>query len=98
VGVTAFGYPDSSAPSGYRFRIVLASVAPIPLVVTTAQDYLASNPISSEAFNQAARLAQDACTPIDDVRGSARYRRAMVYNLTKKALEKVWRTIENGEP
>ena len=97
VGVTALGYPDSSALSGYRFRIVLASVAPVPLVVTAAQDYLASNPVSTETFEQAARLAQDACTPIDDVRGSARYRKAMVYNLTKKALEKTWSIIENSE-
>ncbi|MGW8251588.1 MAG: FAD binding domain-containing protein [Anaerolineales bacterium] len=98
VGVTAYGYPDSLVPSGYRFRIVLASVAPVPLVVTAAQDHLASNPVSSQAFEQAARLAQDACTPIDDVRGSARYRKAMAYNLTQKALEQVWRTIESGKP
>jgi CO/xanthine dehydrogenase FAD-binding subunit len=94
VGVTVFGYPDGSVPSGYSFRIVLASVAPVPLVVTAAQDYLADNAASPQAIIQAARLAQDACMPIDDVRGSARYRKAMVFNLTKKALEKVWRSIE----
>ena len=31
VGVTALGYPDASAASGFRFRIALASVAPVPL-------------------------------------------------------------------
>lgn len=98
VGVTAYTYPDSLAASGYRFRIILASVAPVPLVVTAAQEHLATNPISPQSFEQAARMAQDACTPIDDVRGSARYRKAMAYNLTKKALEKAWRIIENGEP
>jgi carbon-monoxide dehydrogenase medium subunit len=97
VGVTAFGYPDSSTESGYRFQLVLASVAPVPLVVTAIEDYLAANPITPKALQQAASLAQDACNPIDDVRGSARYRKAMVYNLTKKALEQVWRSIETGE-
>lgn len=94
VGVTVFGAPDPSAASGYRFRIILASVSPLPLVVAEAQDYLASNPIGPEAFKQAARIAQEACHPIDDVRGSARYRKAMVRNLTEKALNTVWERIK----
>ena len=95
VGVTAYGFPDPAAVSGYRFRIVLASVAPVPLVVATAQEYLATNPPTREAFKQAARLAQEACHPIDDVRGSARYRKAMVLNLTEKALNLVWEEIKS---
>jgi carbon-monoxide dehydrogenase medium subunit len=97
VGVTVFGHPDSAVPSGYQFRIALASVAPIPLVVTSAQDYLASNGINLEAFKQAARLAAQACKPIDDVRGSARYRKAMVRNLTEMALQKTWQHNGNGK-
>jgi carbon-monoxide dehydrogenase medium subunit len=87
VGVTAFGYPSGA---GYRFRIALASVAPVPLVAAAAQEYLAAHSPSPEAFKQAAQLAADACTPIDDVRGSARYRKAMARKLTEKALEKTW--------
>ena len=93
VGVTVFGFPDDQAASGYRFRIALASVAPVPLRVPSAEEYLAANPISPEAFMQAGRLAQEACNPIDDVRGSARYRKAMVRNLVEKALEMVWKKI-----
>jgi carbon-monoxide dehydrogenase medium subunit len=96
VGVSVLGYPDAAVPSGYQFRIALASVAPTPLVVTSAQDYLASQDITPEALKQAARLAGEACTPIDDVRGSARYRKAMVRQLTEKALEKTWRHNGNG--
>ena len=95
VGVTAYGFPDPAAASGHRFRIVLASVAPVPLVVATAQEYLATNPPTREAFKQAARLAQEACRPIDDVRGSARYLKAMVLNLTEKALNLVWEKIQS---
>lgn len=90
VGVTVMGYPDSSAKSGYRFRIALASVAPVPLAATQAQAYLAENPINAETLREAARLAAAAATPIDDVRGSARYRKAMARNLTRKGLEQVW--------
>ena len=90
VGVTAYGYPDSMAASGYRFHIALASVAPVPLVAQAAQDYLLVTPPGPGAFKQAAQLAAEACTPIDDVRGSARYRKAMAGRLTEKALEITW--------
>jgi carbon-monoxide dehydrogenase medium subunit len=90
VGVTAYGYPDSTAASGYRFHIALASVAPVPLVAQAAQDYLMVTHPSPEAFKHAAQLAAEASTPIDDVRGSARYRKAMAGRLTEKALVITW--------
>lgn len=93
VGVTVLGYPDPGAPSGYRFRIALASVAPTPLVPSEAEAYLADSLINANTFREAARLAAEACMPIDDVRGSARYRAAMVRNLTRKGLEEVWEKI-----
>lgn len=96
VGVTAYIAADPSLPSGYRFRVALASVAPVPLVISAVEDYLGSQPVSLEAFQQAARLAEAACSPIDDVRGSARYRKAMVRKLTEKALVKAWTQVGAG--
>lgn len=93
VGVTAFGFPDDRTASGYHFRIALASVAPVPLRAVSAEEFLETSPITPEAFKQAGKLAQEACNPIDDVRGSARYRKAMVRNLVEKALEMVWTKI-----
>jgi carbon-monoxide dehydrogenase medium subunit len=93
VGVTALVHPDSSCPSGYRFRLALASVAPVPLVPVEAERHLASHPITPEVLHEAAQLAADACSPIDDVRGSARYRRLMVRNLTATALQQVWSQV-----
>jgi CO/xanthine dehydrogenase FAD-binding subunit len=93
VGVTALGYPDSSAPSGYRFRLALASVAPVPLVPTQAEMILAEKPITEATIAEAAQAAMDACTPIDDVRGSARYRKLMVRNLTRRVVTEVWEQI-----
>jgi len=90
VGVTVFGFPDTTATSGYSFRIALTSVAPIPLVASAAQDYLATTFITPEAFSKAAKLVAEACNPVDDVRASARYRRAMAHQLTEKALQEIW--------
>jgi carbon-monoxide dehydrogenase medium subunit len=93
VGVTAFGYPDSNCQSGYRFRLALASVAPVPLVPVQAETYLATHPITSKSLREAASLSADACSPIDDVRGSARYRKEMARNLSAKALIEIWKNL-----
>jgi len=93
VGVTALGHKDSTCSSGYRFQLALASVAPVPLMPMEVETYLANNPITPDAIHEAARLASEACSPIDDVRGSARYRRQMVRNLSAKALSEVWKNL-----
>lgn len=93
VGVTAFGHKESTCASGYRFRLALASVAPVPLMPAEVETFLAKNPITPDAIHEAARLASEACSPIDDVRGSARYRKQMVRNLSAKALTEVWKQL-----
>jgi carbon-monoxide dehydrogenase medium subunit len=94
VGVTAFGYPDTATPSGYQFKIVLASVAPVPLVAFKAQEILNGESISEKSITNASQAAMEACTPIDDVRSSARYRKYMVRNMTAKAVSNVWDEIK----
>jgi CO/xanthine dehydrogenase FAD-binding subunit len=89
VSVTVLGWPEAGLPSGIRMRVALTSVAPTPLLLTNVEEYLASHPLSPESLNEAARLAADSCSPIDDVRGSARYRRQMVKNLSARALREV---------
>jgi CO/xanthine dehydrogenase FAD-binding subunit len=93
VGVTALAYPDSTLKSGYHFRLALASVASIPLVVTEVETSLAGQEITAEILREAANLASAACSPIDDVRGGARYRKEMVKNLSAKALTAVWEKV-----
>jgi CO/xanthine dehydrogenase FAD-binding subunit len=94
VGVTVLCYPDSDLNSGYRFKIVLASVAPVPFVPTTAEEILASKPVNETVILEAAQAAMDSCTPIDDVRSSARYRKYMIRNLTRQALTDVWQKVK----
>ncbi len=90
VGVTVLGHPDTGLASGIDMRLALASVAPVPLAVDEVHAILAKGPIDAKAIAQAAQAAMAACDPIDDVRGSARYRRLMVRNLSSKALTDVW--------
>ncbi|MBI5565693.1 MAG: xanthine dehydrogenase family protein subunit M [Chloroflexi bacterium] len=92
VGVTAFGYPDGAAASGYRFFVALASVAPTPLLLDMA--LLSEKPISEATINEAADVAMKSVKPIDDVRGSARYRSLMVRNMTRNALTEVWKKLQ----
>ncbi len=94
VGVTAVGWPDEDVPSGFRMRLALASVAPVPLVVDAIESMLAENEISEKLITQAAQTAMTACNPIDDVRASARYRKLMVRNLSARALTDVWHALK----
>ncbi len=93
VGVTAYGYPNTSFESRFRYRLALASVAPVPLLVSQIEEILGTNPINPDTIQEAARLAAKSCSPIDDVRGSARYRQQMVKNLSAKALTHVWENL-----
>jgi carbon-monoxide dehydrogenase medium subunit len=95
-GVAVLGFPDRAIPSGYRFRIGLASVAPVPLRVQEAEALLSSSLPGEQAFSAAATKAAAAASPIDDVRASAAYRRAMVRNLTRRALRDVWARLADG--
>jgi carbon-monoxide dehydrogenase medium subunit len=98
VGVTALGWPDGETPSGFRFRIALASVAPTPLIPVEAEKILEGKPITEAVIAEAAEAAMNAAPPIDDVRGSARYRKLMVRNLTRQAVREVWSKISNQSP
>ncbi len=93
VGVAALGCPDPELPSGYRFRLALASVAPVPLIPAEAEAILRGLPPGPETFAAAAEAAMEACAPIDDVRSSARYRKAMVRNLVRQALADIWEEL-----
>ena len=96
MGVAVLGYPDKKAKSGYRFRIALASVAPMPIRVPEAEVVLTDSPLSPAVIESAANAAMETATPIDDVRASAAYRRAMVKNLTKRAVTEVWEKLGRG--
>ena len=68
-------------------RIALGAVAPTPLRARSAEELLKGRPLDSESLQEAADEAMALASPIDDVRGTARYRREMVGVLTLRTLE-----------
>jgi carbon-monoxide dehydrogenase medium subunit len=95
-GVAVLGFPDQSTESGYSFRIALSSVAPTPIRAYEAEEILSQGPITKERLEAAAIATQDACQPIDDVRASGNYRKAMVKVLTLRALGEILTAIQRG--
>ena len=98
VGVAVMGYPNPTSKSGYCFHIALASVAPIPLIPKLAEEILSNKAITKTTVKEAAQAASDACKPIDDVRASAEYRKAMIHNLTRQAVLEVWQRLQKNRP
>jgi xanthine dehydrogenase iron-sulfur cluster and FAD-binding subunit A len=70
-------------------QIALGSVSPTIIPATEAQDYLAGKNLADASIAEAARLAMDAARPIDDIRGTADYRRAMVGVYVARALRQL---------
>ncbi len=70
-------------------RIALGSVAPTVIRAPEAEAWLTGHPLDERRIAEAARLAARAARPIDDIRGSAEYRRAMVEVLTARALDQL---------
>jgi len=67
-------------------RVVLGAVAPVPLRARRAEAELTGSPLTPERIDRAAKVAAEESRPIDDVRGSAWYRRRMVDVLTRRGL------------
>lgn len=59
-------------------RIALGAVAPTVIRALAAEDLLRGESLSPTRISAAAAAAAAACAPIDDIRASADYRRAMV--------------------
>jgi carbon-monoxide dehydrogenase medium subunit len=67
-------------------RIAVGSVAPTPLHLKAVDELLRGSTLNDEVVNEAGSLLQEACDPIDDVRGSAEYRRKIIPGLLKRAI------------
>lgn len=79
----------AAAPVVAAAAIALGSVAPTIVRAAAAEEGLVGRPLDAAAIAAAAALAQEAARPIDDVRGSASYRRAMVGVLVSRALHQL---------
>ncbi len=67
-------------------RIGLGAIAATPLVAVKAAESLIGKKLDDAALALAGRLASEAGSPIDDMRGTAEYRRHVTSVLTARAL------------
>ncbi len=71
----------------------LGAVAPTIIHATDAEAFLAGKSLSDETILRTAELAAQSAKPIDDIRGTAAYRREMVRILTLRGL----RSLRDGK-
>lgn len=87
VNVASFIALDEKDGSIKEARIIMGSVGPIPLRAKSAEAVLKGQKPDENLFRKAGEIARQDCTPIDDFRGQASYRKAMVGVLTKRTLD-----------
>src|SRR5260370_20551384 len=69
--------------------IPLACMGPTIVHASTAEAYLKGKTLDAAVCDGAGRLANEDVTPIEDIRGSARYRRATLAALVTQGLQRI---------
>jgi carbon-monoxide dehydrogenase medium subunit len=88
--VNAAAYVERDGDKLKQVRLALGSVAPTPLRAPAVEDKIRGRKMSEELIAEAALASMEAVKPIDDIRGTAEYRRDMVGVLVKRAMREAW--------
>jgi CO/xanthine dehydrogenase FAD-binding subunit len=103
IAVCAFAV--SLFPSTATVRAAIGSAAPTPLRATEAEAFLNGelahrwtnrNPLPDNVIRRFGELVAAAAAPIDDVRGSAAYRRHALAVLARRTLTWAWQDYQSG--
>ncbi|MFO7814153.1 MAG: xanthine dehydrogenase family protein subunit M [Halanaerobiales bacterium] len=70
-------------------KLCIGSAAPVPLRIDKAEERLTNKKIKKINIDEIAEIVSDEISPIDDIRGTAEYRRKVAFNITKSALQEV---------
>jgi aerobic carbon-monoxide dehydrogenase medium subunit len=76
--------------------IGLCNAGSMSIKATQAEEYLRGKPLAPDNVNQAAQLAMEASDPIEDDRGPVDYKRAMVRELTRRAINRAAARAQGG--
>ena len=95
IGVAAQLVLDASGDVG-QAGIGLCNAASTSVKATSAEAFLVGKPPVTDNINEAARLAMQASDPVDDDRGPIDYKRAMVRELTRRALRRALARAQGG--
>jgi CO/xanthine dehydrogenase FAD-binding subunit len=105
--IAVCGFSVALHPESRRVRAAVGSAAPTPFRATEAEDFLSAaldeeglwdsdRIVPPSVARRFAELCSAACKPIDDVRGSAAYRRHAVGVMARRTLTWVWESYRNG--
>jgi len=97
VGVAGFLLLSGKGRDVKEAGLAVASCAPVPIRVKKAEEVLLSGSLTEARMKEAARVAAEGVSPIDDMRASAWYRKEMVQVLAYRALEKALQLAEGGK-
>ena len=78
-------------------RIALGSVAPTPIFISGVEK-LAGRKMTEGLVEDAGRICSEASEPVDDLRGTAEYRREMSAVLARRTLREAWRRTGGEQP
>jgi carbon-monoxide dehydrogenase medium subunit len=78
-------------------RIVLGCVGPTPVRARKAEAVLTGNKLTPELIAEAAKSASQECSPTSDLRGSERYKRAIIGTLVKRATNAAYKKALNQQ-
>jgi aerobic carbon-monoxide dehydrogenase medium subunit len=76
--------------------IGLCNAASTSLKAVAAEAFLRGKPTAPDNINEAARLTMEASDPVEDDRGPVDYKRAMVRELTRRALRRAIERAQSG--
>jgi carbon-monoxide dehydrogenase medium subunit len=77
--------------------IGLCNAGSTSIKAIAAEAFLVGKPAAPDNINEAARLAMDASDPVEDDRGPIDYKRAMVRELTRRALRRALARAQGAE-
>ena len=74
--------------------LAMGAVAPTPLKINKAAEEIIGKNYSDLDFKKVASIVEKEISPIDDIRGTAKYRSEVAYNITIRALEDIKEKVE----
>lgn len=80
-----------------KARIALGAVAPTVVRAKKAEALLTGTRLTPTVIDAAARQAVEECSPIDDIRASAEYRRHAVEVLTRRLVSQAWERLTHTQ-
>jgi len=69
---------------------------PVPQEASSVEDLLTGKKISAELIDEAGRLIQEGADPIEDMRGSAKYKKKALAAILQRALKECLRRARDG--